>query len=199
MRGETPESLARKKEARQWGERNVVIAPPRRDTLSSHLVELGNYFTSTTTGQSRGDDDGSQRSELRRRFLTGWHGGVAYNTLLAFLILVVGIVNLVLVVTRTRKFSGQLAIYSGDCATATRLNIGIHVVINVFTVVLLAGANYVFQVLTSPTRREVSEAHDRKRWLDIGVTSFRNLVRVSRLRAALGVVTLLVAIAIQVM
>lgn len=197
MRGETPESLARKKEARQWGERNVVIAPPRRDTLSSHLVELGNYFTSTTGGPSRGDG-GSQRSDLRRHF-TGWRGGVAYNTLLALLILVVGIVNLVLVVTRTGKFSGQLAIYAGDCATATRINIGVHVVINVFTVVLLAGANYVFQVLTSPTRAEVSEAHDRKRWLDIGVTSLRNLVHVSRFRAALGAVTLLVAIAIQVM
>ncbi|KAI1116287.1 hypothetical protein F5Y14DRAFT_76763 [Nemania sp. NC0429] len=196
MRGETPESLARKKEARQWGQRDVVITPPRRDTLSSHLVELGNYFTSTT-GPTRDGGSSSQQSDQRRQ-LSGWRGGVAYNTLLAFLILVVGIVNLILVVTRTRAFSGHLAIYSGGCAAATRISIGIHVVINVFTVVLLAGANYVSQVLTSPTRREVSDAHDRKRWLDIGVASIRNFLHVSRLRAALGTVTLLVAIAIQV-
>ncbi|KAI1157025.1 hypothetical protein F4825DRAFT_458832 [Nemania diffusa] len=193
MRGETPESLARKREERQWGERNVVITP-RRDTLSSHLVELRNQFTSTT-GLTRGD--GSQRSDLRRHF-TGWRGGIVYDTLLTFLILLVGIISLILVVTRTKVFSGQLAIFTGDCATATRINIGVHVVINVFTVVLLAGANYVFQILTSPTRREIAKAHDRKRWLDIGVSSLRNFMYVSRFRAVVGAVTLLVAIAIQV-
>ncbi|KAI1419384.1 hypothetical protein F5Y12DRAFT_260391 [Xylaria sp. FL1777] len=193
MRGETPESLARKKEARQWGERRVTITP-RRDTFSSHLVELSNHFTSSARGAT---SNGTQQSDLRRHF-TGWRGGIVYNTLLAFLILVVGIISLILVATRTRVFSGQLAIFSGDCATATRINIGVHVVINVFTVVLLAGANYVFQVLTSPTRREITAAHDRKQWLDIGVCSPRNFFHVSGFRAGLAAVTLLVAIAIQV-
>ncbi|GAW16247.1 hypothetical protein ANO14919_056700 [Xylariales sp. No.14919] len=192
MRGETPESLARKKEARQWGERNVIITP-RRDTFSSHLVELSGHFTSSAPPTG----DGSQRSDLRRHF-TGWRGGVVYNTLLSFLILVVGIISLILVVTRTKVFSGQLAIYSGDCPTATRINIGVHVVINVFTVVLLAGANYVFQILTSPTRREVTEAHGRKQWLDVGVCSLRNFLHVSGFRAGLGAVIMLVAVAIQV-
>ncbi|KAI0913914.1 hypothetical protein F4823DRAFT_469980 [Ustulina deusta] len=193
MRGETPESLARKKEARQWGERRVTVTP-RRDTFSSHLVELSNHFTSSGGGPS---GNGSERSDLRRHF-TGWRGGIVYNTLLSFLILVVGIISLILVVTRTKVFSGQLAIYSGDCSTATRINIGVHVVINVFTVVLLAGANYVFQVLTSPTRREITEAHDRKQWLDIGVCSLRNFLHVSGFRAALAAVIMLVAIALQV-
>ncbi|TGJ85154.1 hypothetical protein E0Z10_g3571 [Xylaria hypoxylon] len=192
MRGETPESLARKQEARQWGQRNVTITP-RRDTFSSHLIELSNHFTSS--GAVTGN--GSQRSDLRRHF-TGWRGGVVYNTLLSFLILIVGIISLILVATRTKVFSGQLAIYSGDCPMATRINIGLHVVINVFTVVLLAGANYVFQVLTSPTRREITEAHNRKQWLDIGVCSLRNFIHVSGFRAGLGAVIMLVAIAIQV-
>jgi hypothetical protein len=196
MRGETPESLARKKEAKQWGERNINVTP-RRDTFSSHLVELGNYIASTTD-MTRGLGSGSQRSNLRRHF-TGWRGGVVFNTLLTFLILVVGIVSLILVITRTKVFSGQLAIYSGACSMATRINIGIRVAINIFTVVLLAGANYVFQVLMSPERREVTAAHDRKRWLDIGVPSLRNFVHVSGFRASLGAITLLVAIALQVM
>ncbi|KAI1750761.1 hypothetical protein F4782DRAFT_232161 [Xylaria castorea] len=192
MRGETPESLARKKEARQWGERNVYITP-RRNTFSSHLVELSNRLSSGNSPSG----DGSQRSDLRRHF-TGWRGGIIYLTLLTFLILVVGIISLILVVTRTKVFSGQLAIYSGDCATANRINIGVHVVINVFTVVLLAGANYVFQILTSPTRREITAAHDRKQWLDIGVSSLRNFLHVSGFRAIMGAATLLIAIAIQV-
>ncbi|KAI1742618.1 hypothetical protein F4680DRAFT_22404 [Xylaria scruposa] len=192
MRGETPESLARKKEARQWGERSVYITP-RRNTFSSHLVELGNRISSAT-GPS---GDSSQRSDLRRHF-TGWRGGIVYLTLLTFLILVVGIISLILVVTRTKVFSGQLAIYTGDCATANRIDIGVHVVINVFTVVLLAGANYVFQILTSPTRHEITAAHDRKQWLDIGVSSLRNFVHVSTFRAIMGAATLLIAIAIPV-
>ncbi|KAI3326294.1 hypothetical protein HD806DRAFT_442472 [Xylariaceae sp. AK1471] len=195
MRGETPETLARKKEAKKWGERNVDIMP-RRDTFSSHLVELGNYISSTTD-LTRGMGSGSQRSALRRRF-TGWRGGIIYNTLLTFLIFVVSVVGLILVITKTREFSGQLAIYSGNCSAATRINIGLRVVINVFTFTLLAGANYVFQVLMSPTRREITAAHDRKRWLDIGVSSLRNFVHVSGFRAAIGAITLVVAIAIQV-
>ncbi|KAI0521797.1 hypothetical protein F5B22DRAFT_502769 [Xylaria bambusicola] len=193
MRGETPESLARKKEARQWGERQVTITPPRRDTLTSHLVELSNHFTSSGGGLS----GSSHGSDLRRHF-TGWRGGIVYNTLLAIIILIVGIISLILVITRTKEFSGQLAIFSGNCSTATRINIGVHVVINVFTVVLLAGANYVFQILTSPTRREVAEAHDRKQWLDIGMCSLRNFLHVSGFRAGLAAVIIVVAIALQV-
>ncbi|KAH8157222.1 hypothetical protein CIB48_g11028 [Xylaria polymorpha] len=192
MRGETPESLARKKEARQWGERNVIITP-RRNTFSSHLVELGNHLSSVT-GPS---GNSSQQSDLRRHF-TGWRGGIIYDTLLTFLILIVGVVGLIIVVTRTRVFSGQLAIFTGDCGTANRIDIGVHVVINVFTVILLSGANYVFQILTSPTRREINEAHNRKQWLDIGVSSLRNFLHVSGFRAIMGAATLLIAIAIQV-
>lgn len=195
MRGETPESLARKKEARQWGERQVTITP-RRDTFSSHLVELSNHFASSAGGGATGNS--SHKSDLRRHF-TGWRGGIVYNILLAFLILVVGIISLILVVTRTKVFSGQLAIFKGGCSTATRINIGLHVVINVFTVILLAGANYVFQILTSPTRREVTAAHDRKQWLDIGMCSLRNFLHVSGFRAGLAAVIIGVAIAIQVM
>jgi hypothetical protein len=196
MRGETPETLARKKEAKKWGERNVDIMP-RRNTFSSHLVELGNYFASTTD-LTRGMGNGSQRNDIRRHF-TGWRGGVVYNSLLTFLILVVSVVGLILVVIRTRQFSSQLAIYSGNCTTATQINIGIHVVISALTMALLAGASYVFQVLMSPTRREIATAHDRKRWLDIGVSSLRNFVHVSGFRAAMGAITLVAALAIQVM
>jgi hypothetical protein len=196
MRGETPESLARKKEAKKWGERNVIITP-RRNTFSSHLVELGNYFSSTTD-LTRGIGNESQRSGVRRH-LTGWRGGVVYTTLLAVLIFIVSVICLILVVTKTKAFSEELAIFSGDCLTARRINLGLHVVVNVFAVVLLAGANYIFQILMSPTREEVSEAHDRRRWLDIGVPSIRNFVHVSGFRAATGTVILVVAIAIQVM
>ncbi|KAI0156934.1 hypothetical protein GGR57DRAFT_74854 [Xylariaceae sp. FL1272] len=201
MRGETPETLARKKEARQWGERSVTVTPyTNRESFLSHPVEMGYYYSSSITGLTNGANEDGRGSGQRdaRRNSTGWRGGVLYNTILATLIFVVSLVGFVLVITKTKSISGELAIYSGACRAATQLNIGLHVVINVFGVVLLAGANYVFQVLASPTRDEMTAAHDNKRWLDIGVSSLRNFAHVSGFRATVGAIALLVAIAIQV-
>ncbi|KAI1487521.1 hypothetical protein F5X96DRAFT_672587 [Biscogniauxia mediterranea] len=198
MRGETPETLARKREQRKWGERGVEITS-RRGTLTSHLVEYGQFYSSSTklTGGMNGRSNSSARTGLRRHF-TGWRGGVVFNTLLAFIILVVGIICLILVITRTKLISGESAIYSGNCTTANNINIGIHVVINVLTIAILSGANHVFQVLSSPTKQEVSAAHENKWWLDIGVPSLRNLIHISGFRVALGVVVLLIAVVTQV-
>ncbi|KAI1631704.1 hypothetical protein F4809DRAFT_149808 [Biscogniauxia mediterranea] len=198
MRGETPETLARKREQRKWGERGVEITS-RRDTLTSHLVEYGQFYSSSTelTGGMNGRSNSSARTGLRRHF-TGWRGGVVFNTLLAFIILVVGIICLILVITRTKLISGESAIYSGNCTTANNINIGIHVVINVLTIAILSGANHVFQVLSSPTKQEVSAAHENKWWLDIGVPSLRNLIHISGFRVALGVVVLLIAVVTQI-
>ncbi|KAI2623775.1 hypothetical protein GGS21DRAFT_541348 [Xylaria nigripes] len=191
MRGETPESLAKKKEAKKWAESNMAMSP--RDTYTSHFIELDPL----SAADPHSIRNGGGRGRLRR-YLTGWRGGVAYNILLAFLILVVDIVYLVMGATRTKGFSAQLAIYSGNCSTATRIKIGTSAAINVFGIVLLAGANYIFQVLISPTRDEISKAHDRKRWLDIGVPSLRNVAFISRPRAILGVIVLIIAIAMHV-
>jgi hypothetical protein len=39
--------------------------------------------------------------------------------------------------------------------------------------------------LSGPTRDEINRAHARNKWLDIGVLSMRNVMRVSRKRAML--------------
>ncbi|KAI1085167.1 hypothetical protein F5B20DRAFT_567849 [Whalleya microplaca] len=196
LRGETPETLARKKEQRKWGERDVVITP-RRDTFTSHLVQFGNLFSSSSNLDLNGNSNGTQQSGLRRHF-TGWRGGVVFNTLLAFVILVVGIICLILAIAETKLLSGQSALYSGDCAIAKNINMGLHVVINVFAVILLASANYVFQVLSSPTRRELTQAHANKRWLDIGIPSLRNFAHISGFRTTISAIVLLTAVATQV-
>ncbi|KAI2627352.1 hypothetical protein GGS26DRAFT_137749 [Hypomontagnella submonticulosa] len=198
IRGETPETLARKKERKQWGQHGVEITP-RRGTFASHPIEFINHYSSSMdlSRDPNAYSSWSQRSGLRRH-TTGWRGGVIFNTLLSFVILVVGIICLILVITKTRLLSGESAIYSGDCTTAEHINIGIHIVISAFCVAILSGANYVFQVLSSPTRREVSMAHGNKHWLDIGVPSIRNFMRISGFRASIAVVALLSAVATQV-
>ncbi|RYP59574.1 hypothetical protein DL769_008482 [Monosporascus sp. CRB-8-3] len=202
MRGETPESLARKREEKTWGQRDVNIED-RRNTYASYPVEYGHYSSSTdlTRGAARGGNgysSASRHSGLRRHF-TGWRGGVVFNMIIFFLILVVEIVLLIVVLTKTGLLAGDPTMWSGDCRKARDINVGLHAIISVFSVVFLAGANYVFQVLTSPTRGEVDKAHESKRWLDIGVTSMRNFAHISGFRVFLGSAVLFTAISIQVM
>ncbi|KAL9626699.1 MAG: hypothetical protein Q9164_007815 [Protoblastenia rupestris] len=45
---------------------------------------------------------------------------------------------------------------------------------------LLSSSNYCMQILSAPTRKEIDNAHARRKWLDIGVPSVRNLKNVAR-------------------
>lgn len=201
LRGETPETLAQKREQRaQMGEHYPAVTPAH-DGHASFPVEFGHYYSSSTDltrGLNGLSGSGSRHSGFRRHF-SGWRGGVVFNSLISFIILVAEIIVLIVILTKTKLLAGESAVWSGDCGRAERINIGIHVVINVIGIVLLAGANYAFQVLSSPTRREVDKAHEKRRWLDIGVTSVRNFAHISGFRAILGIIILFTAISIQVM
>ncbi|KAI1100210.1 hypothetical protein F4804DRAFT_344917 [Jackrogersella minutella] len=198
IRGETPETLARKKEQRKWGQHGVEITP-RRDTFASYPIQFGHYYSSSTdnTRDLNTFSSWSRQSGLRRHF-SGWRGGVIFNSLISFIILLVGIICLILVIAKAKLLSGESAIFVGDCTTAEHINIGIHIVINAFGVAILSGANYVFQVLSSPTRREVAAAHEDRRWLDIGIPSIRNFKHISGFRSTVAVIVLLSAVASQV-
>ena len=64
------------------------------------------------------------------------------------------------------------------CDTVKSVNTGLHVIINALSAVMLAGSNFCMQYLSAPTREQVDKAHRSGRWLDIGVTSLRNLTQV---------------------
>ncbi|KAL2177065.1 uncharacterized protein P884DRAFT_300000 [Thermothelomyces heterothallicus CBS 202.75] len=50
-----------------------------------------------------------------------------------------------------------------SCSRAKSMNIGIHVLINFFGTILLAGSNYHKQILSAPTREQIDEAHRESR------------------------------------
>lgn len=54
----------------------------------------------------------------------------------------------------------------------------LHVLINALSSVLLAASNYTMQVLVAPTRGDLDHAHFKGDWMDIGVASIRNLIRI---------------------
>ena len=211
IRGETPESVARRKRnGGKLGERGVDIAHQHRPH-QSRVADFEGFRdlgpTPSQMGESHDDDEnrhilsGSREKPERgwRRFIVGWRGGVALNVLLSFLMLAVAVVGLVFGIARGLDTAGQSLLFSGSCETASTISWSLHAVISVMVVVTVVGGNYVFQVLSSPTREEVDMARSKRKWLDVGVPSFRNLAHIDARRAAMAVVILLAAALTQVM
>ncbi|KAK6866219.1 hypothetical protein PG995_002747 [Apiospora arundinis] len=197
IRGETPETLAKKREQRLWGERTTNVTPQRERFMSQH-IEIEDPWASRT--KLNIDGTGYANEDPQRgmgRFFAGWKGGATCNVLLAFVLLVIAVICLILAITR-EVVAGETVIFSGSCDTATSINTGLHAAINVFAIILLVGTNYVFQILSSPTRLELASAHNKKQWLDIGIPSLRNLFHVSGLRTALIALALLSAVTTQI-
>ncbi|KAG4442025.1 hypothetical protein IFR05_002493 [Cadophora sp. M221] len=55
------------------------------------------------------------------------------------------------------------------------------------------------QCLCSPTRREVDKAHERNTWLDVGIQSFRNLMKIKKIRVVLWVLLALSSVPLHLM
>ncbi|KAI1344924.1 hypothetical protein F5Y15DRAFT_364206 [Xylariaceae sp. FL0016] len=80
--------------------------------------------------------------------------------------------------------SKVLFFYDGTCTdkNVDVVNTALHLIINIVSTLVLASSNFFMQVLNSPSREEVNEAHFRGSWLGIGVPSVRNAFRVSRFK-----------------
>src|SRR5207302_1638533 len=87
------------------------------------------------------------------------------------------------------KMEGGIGtLYSGSCDKTKKIGMWLHLGINILSTLLLAGSNYTQQCLAAPTRGEIDAAHVRRRWMDIGVPSVRNLFRIKRERTVLWIV-----------
>lgn len=67
-------------------------------------------------------------------------------------------------------------LYSQTCHNVEIIDMVIHLLINIFSTIVLAASNFCAQILSAPTRGEVTEAHEKGDWLDIGAPGFRNLL-----------------------
>jgi hypothetical protein len=127
-----------------------------------------------------------RRTRVQKIFgdrFTGWRFGALHFSAWAA---VVFLINLVVTVWgSTARSSGILL--EGECEYVELLNTGLHVFINVLSTILLSGSNYCMQCLSAPTREEVNKAHARKRWLDIGIPSIRNVKHLSMRRIILWI------------
>lgn len=69
-------------------------------------------------------------------------------------------------------------IYEGNCEWVGSVDTALHILINILSTGLLGASNLCMQLLVAPTREEIDGAHRQNKWLDIGVPSIRNLLRI---------------------
>lgn len=134
-----------------------------------------------------------------RARLTGWNLGVKACAVAVGIVLVANIVGTIFVGSQYGMRNGLHIIHEGSCNRAKRLNLLLHLLINVIGTVLLSASNYCIQGLGSPSRKEVDRAHAKSEWLHIGVLSIRNLRALDRKRLGLCILILLSTLPLHLM
>ena len=156
--------------------RKLSIGPSERKIPSDHI-------TSAVGGQDPITDPALITSRSRgTQVLVGWRKGVAAGACIVLFTLIINVVVIIAFAIRFGLDDGLIVLYEGNCNRVSNINLGIHLVINGLGTLLLAASNYCMQVLSAPTRQEVDRAHAQRKWLDIGLSSVRNLFRIRRWR-----------------
>ena len=116
---------------------------------------------------------------MRHRWREGYHFGVLCCALAAGTVLLVNIIVTVVVDTKYGISDGFVTLQDGDCDETKRLDLWLHLLINALSTLLLGASNYSMQCLSAPTRQDLDAVHHRNKWMDIGVPSVRNILRIS--------------------
>lgn len=126
----------------------------------------------------------SQR--LQKSHFNGWRMGVLLGSCMSAFVLCCNVILVMIGATVTSNYKNGISdlVYGGS-KTISSWSIVFHLLINVFSTILLAASNYTMQVLSSPTRADLDRAHANGDWLDIGLLSWRNLRRIPRGRMVL--------------
>ncbi|KAK1833344.1 hypothetical protein QBC39DRAFT_254656 [Podospora conica] len=114
------------------------------------------------------------RAAWRQR---GWRRSTLLFSGLASLTFIANLTFAIWAMTSRKVTNGMGVVAENNCADIKRLNMAMHVLINALSTVLLAGSNYCMQCLSAPTRSEVDGVHKERRWMDIGVSSLRNIAQ----------------------
>lgn len=78
-------------------------------------------------------------------------------------------------------------LFRGRCSDMRRNNTLIHLAINVASNLLHFGSTQCMHILAAPSRPDIDKLHKKHEWLDVGVSSWRNLKKASPLKQVLWV------------
>ena len=115
----------------------------------------------------------------------GYHFVVVCSALITGIVFLINFISTLVIAQKNGILHGLVILQSGDCKKTKHMSLWLHLLINLLGTLLLGASNYCMQCLSSPTRKEIDEAHRRNTWLDIGVPSLRNLRSLSWTRILL--------------
>lgn len=117
----------------------------------------------------------------KRWFGGGWQASSKIALSCATLVLVANVAMTVGIVASGHPMEdGVYMVYWGSCQETEKKDTWVHLGLNIVATVLLASSNYCMQLLSSPSRSEVDRAHAKRKWLDVGIPSIRNLSSLRR-------------------
>jgi len=132
-------------------------------------IELGNI--TRISSNVRFNDEVPLKYSARK----GWRKGIIWSSVAALVVLLLNVLFLGISYGKHGATDGVGTLFKGQCTKASRMDSGMHVVINIMSTLLLGASNYVMQILGAPTRSQIDAAHAQKRSLFIGVPNIRNL------------------------
>ena len=155
----------------------------RSKSSSIQLLPLDSEFTR--------EQPNSFTSVWKPVWYTGWHTGVLACATSVMVVLLINFGLTIYAATnpeyKIERKSRVGTLYEGSCDKSRTIGLWLHLGINILSTVLLSGSNYTQQCLAAPTRSEIDAAHARRQWMDIGVPSVRNLLRVKAERKLLWI------------
>lgn len=156
-----------------------------RSHSSSSAASLG---TSCANGPENEDHDPSPRPEhmkfpmlgmspTRMRKKQSWTKVVSWRLYRNIAVLAVNLILTIAALGLAASRAGvqSQTLYQGSCERTRTSAFGLHVLINILSIILMATSSYCCQVLAAPTREEVDRAHSYRRWVPIGPFNIRNV------------------------
>ncbi|KAI5925242.1 hypothetical protein F4810DRAFT_70462 [Camillea tinctor] len=113
---------------------------------------------------------------------SGWRLAAIVNTILTSVCAVLLLALLAWSASRAGGIRTNLIFFAGNCDKSRTTNLWLHLLLNVFCTIILASSNFFCQVLSSPSRSEVDACHAEGTSMLIGVPSFTNIFRVSKVK-----------------
>lgn len=114
---------------------------------------------------------------------SGWRRAGTFNLMF---ILLCWIVLLICIAVSVSRYGSSLLsstlIFEGDCQTTKKLNLFLHLLLNLISTLILTSSGFFMQILSSPSREEIDRAHSQFRSLEIGVASLKNLRFISPIK-----------------
>ncbi|KAL3461769.1 hypothetical protein BJX64DRAFT_299963 [Aspergillus heterothallicus] len=157
---------------------------PSRDESHELLPVYGDEaLKGGATATLLGDNE-PQKSRLHR-WRESWKFMLFLSSMACVLVFAFNTGFLLWAVARDQVKDEQGLLFQGDCEYVGRVNTGLHLLINLFSTILLGASNYGMQCLCAPTRKDIDRVHQRGGWLNIGVPSLRNIRHVSARRSFL--------------